>query len=88
MQYSFSPCPLLSKLSDFGMYLIAAVSAVLQGCQYTLRLISSSKDYRNIESSEYFSTLNDVVLNDAFNILGEVLDAIEDMKQMTQKREF
>ncbi|MEH2062393.1 MAG: hypothetical protein V7K50_08945 [Nostoc sp.] len=29
MQYSFSPCPLLSKLSDLGMYLIAAVSAVL-----------------------------------------------------------
>ncbi|MBG1263614.1 hypothetical protein F8S20_33300 [Nostoc sp. BAE] len=29
MQYSFSPCPLLSKLSDFRMYLIAAVSAVL-----------------------------------------------------------
>jgi hypothetical protein len=28
MQYSFSPCPLLSKLSDLGMYLIAAVSAV------------------------------------------------------------
>ncbi|AVH63503.1 hypothetical protein NPM_1690 [Nostoc sp. 'Peltigera membranacea cyanobiont' N6] len=27
-QYSFSPCPLLSKLSDLGMYLIAAVSAV------------------------------------------------------------
>ncbi|MEA5606318.1 DUF1016 N-terminal domain-containing protein [Nostoc sp. UHCC 0252] len=29
MQYSFSPCPLLSKLSDLGMYLIAAVSAVM-----------------------------------------------------------
>ncbi|AUB41940.1 hypothetical protein COO91_08031 [Nostoc flagelliforme CCNUN1] len=45
-------------------------------------------DYRNIESSEYFSTLNNVVLNDAFNILGEVLDAIDDMKQMAQKGEF
>ncbi|WP_292706540.1 MULTISPECIES: caspase family protein [unclassified Nostoc] len=30
MQYSFFPCPLLSKLSDLGMYLIAAVSAVLR----------------------------------------------------------
>jgi hypothetical protein len=30
MQYSFSPCPLLSKLSDLGMYLIAAVSAVME----------------------------------------------------------
>ncbi|MHC5755441.1 MAG: hypothetical protein ACYTXF_33330 [Nostoc sp.] len=28
MQYSFSPCPVVSKLSDLGMYLIAAVSAV------------------------------------------------------------
>ncbi len=28
MQYSFSPCPLLSKLSDLRMYLIAAGSAV------------------------------------------------------------
>ncbi|WP_375491608.1 class I SAM-dependent methyltransferase [uncultured Nostoc sp.] len=28
MQYSFSPCPLLSKLSDLRMYLIAAESAV------------------------------------------------------------
>jgi putative transposase len=33
MQYSFSPCPLLSKLSDLGMYLIAAVSAVLKAYQ-------------------------------------------------------
>ena len=64
------------------------IQAILQGCQYTLRLISSSQDYRNIESSEYFSTLNDVVLNDAFNILGEVLDAIDNMKQMAQKGEF
>ncbi|MHC5674628.1 type II toxin-antitoxin system HicA family toxin [Nostoc sp.] len=28
MQYSFSPCPLLSKLSDLRMYLIAVGSAV------------------------------------------------------------
>nr|WP_152589020.1 hypothetical protein [Nostoc sphaeroides] len=28
MQYSFSPCPLLSKLSDLRMYLIVAGSAV------------------------------------------------------------
>jgi hypothetical protein len=52
---------------------ISEIPAVLQGCQYTLRLISSSQDYRNIESSEYFSTLNDVVLNDAFNMKGRSL---------------
>lgn len=64
------------------------IQAILQGCKYTLRLINSSQYYRNIESSEYFYTLNDVFLNDAFNILGEVLDAIHGMKQMTQKGEF
>ncbi|WP_292843099.1 hypothetical protein [Nostoc sp. NMS8] len=62
------------------------IQAILQGCQYTLRLISSSQDYRNIESSEYFSTLNDVVLNDAFNILGEVLNAIDDVNNPTLQR--
>ncbi|AUB42151.1 hypothetical protein COO91_08258 [Nostoc flagelliforme CCNUN1] len=35
-----------------------------------------------------FSTSNDVVLNDAFNILGEVVDAIDEVEQMTQKGEF
>jgi hypothetical protein len=28
------------------------IRTILHGCQYTLRLISSSQDYRNIESSE------------------------------------
>lgn len=39
------------------------IRAILQGCQYTLRLVGSSKDYRRLQSSEYFSTSNDVVLN-------------------------
>ncbi|OYD99885.1 hypothetical protein CDG79_38335 [Nostoc sp. 'Peltigera membranacea cyanobiont' 232] len=59
----------------------------MQGCQYTLRLVGSSKDYRRLQSSEHFSTLNDVVLNDAFNILGEVVDAIEQVEQATQQGE-
>ncbi|WP_375466824.1 hypothetical protein [uncultured Nostoc sp.] len=61
------------------------IQAILQGCQYTLQLISSSQDYRNIESSEYFSTSNDVVLNDAFNVLGEIVDAIDGVQQATQQ---
>jgi hypothetical protein len=61
------------------------IRAILQGCQYTLRLVGSSKDYRRLQSSEYFSTSNDVVLNDAFNILGEVVDAIEQVEQATQQ---
>ncbi|MEH1793576.1 MULTISPECIES: hypothetical protein [unclassified Nostoc] len=63
------------------------IRAILQGCQYTLRLVGSSKDYRRLQSSEHFSTLNDVVLNDAFNILGEVVDAIEQVEQATQQGE-
>ena len=60
------------------------IRTILQGCQYTLRLVGSSTDYRRLQSSEYFSTSNDVVLNDAFNILGEVVDAIEQVEQATQ----
>jgi hypothetical protein len=63
------------------------IRAILQGCQYTLRLVGSSKDYRKIQSSEYFSTSNDVVLNDAFNILGEVVDAIDEVEQVNQQGE-
>ena len=63
------------------------IRAILQGCQYTLRLVYSSKDYRKIQSSEYFSTSNDVVLNDAFNILGEVVDAIDQVEQVNQQGE-
>ncbi|WP_392530103.1 hypothetical protein [Nostoc sp. C117] len=61
------------------------IRTILQGCQYTLRLVGSSRDYRKIQSSEHFSTSNDVVLNDAFNILGEVVDAIEQVEQATQQ---
>ncbi|WP_292696804.1 MULTISPECIES: hypothetical protein [unclassified Nostoc] len=44
------------------------IRAILQGCQHTLRLVQSSRDYRNIQSSQYFSTTNNVVLNDAVNV--------------------
>ncbi|MBD2526217.1 hypothetical protein [Nostoc sp. FACHB-133] len=63
------------------------IRVILQGCQYTLRLVGSSRDYRKIQSSEHFSTLNDVVLNDAFNILGEVVDAIVQVEQVNQQGE-
>ncbi|MBW4430037.1 MAG: hypothetical protein KME50_38290 [Nostoc desertorum CM1-VF14] len=61
------------------------IRTILQGCQYTLQLVGSSKDYRKIQSSEHFSTSNDVVLNDAFNILGEVVNAIDEVEQATQQ---
>ncbi|MBD2527058.1 hypothetical protein [Nostoc sp. FACHB-133] len=62
----------------------AEIRTILQGCQYTLRLVGSSKDYRRLQSSEYFSTSNGVVLNDAFNILGEVVEAIGEVEQFNQ----
>ncbi|WP_242054132.1 hypothetical protein [Nostoc sp. FACHB-888] len=59
------------------------IRTILQGCQYTLQMVGSSKDYRKIQSSEHFSTSNDVVLNDAFSILGEVVDAIGEVEQFS-----
>ncbi|MHC5747404.1 MAG: hypothetical protein ACYTXT_37115 [Nostoc sp.] len=64
----------------------AEIRTILQGCQYTLQLVGSSKDYRRLQSSEYFSTSNDVVLNDAFNVLGEIVNAIDDMEQMIKQQ--
>ncbi|MEH2383484.1 MAG: hypothetical protein V7K27_32120 [Nostoc sp.] len=63
------------------------IRAILQGCQYTLRLVGSSRDYRKIQSSEHFCTSNDVVLNDAFNILGDIVNAIEQVEQFSQQGE-
>jgi hypothetical protein len=63
------------------------IRAILKGCQQTLRLIRSTTEYRQIESSEYFSTSNDVVLNDAVNALGEVDEAIGQYEQVIQQTE-
>ncbi|MHC5897287.1 hypothetical protein [Nostoc sp.] len=49
--------------------------------------MGSSRDYRKIQSSEHFSTSNDVVLNDAFNISGDVVNAIEQVEQFSQQGE-
>jgi hypothetical protein len=65
----------------------AEIRTILQGCQYTLRLVGSSKDYRSLQSSEHFSTSNDVVLNDAFNVLEEIVDAIDQVEQINQQGE-
>lgn len=62
------------------------IRTILQGCQYTLQIVGSSKDYRRLQSSEYFSTSNDVVLNDAFNVLGEIVNAIDDVEQMIKQQ--
>ncbi|MBD6621183.1 hypothetical protein FNW02_37180 [Komarekiella sp. 'clone 1'] len=64
----------------------AEIRAILQGCQQTLRVVGSSKDYRLIQSSPYFSTTNDVYINDAVNVLGEVIGAINEVEQVTQHK--
>ncbi|WP_341531872.1 hypothetical protein WKK05_38355 (plasmid) [Nostoc sp. UHCC 0302] len=58
------------------------IRAILQGCQYTLRFIGSSKDYRQLQGSPDFSTSNNVYLKDAVNILGEVLEAILEVERI------
>uniref|UniRef100_UPI0029FED00B hypothetical protein n=1 Tax=Nostoc sp. MG11 TaxID=2721166 RepID=UPI0029FED00B len=63
------------------------IRAILQGCQQSLRLVQSTIEYRGIESSEYFSTSNDVVLNDAVNALFEVIGAIDEVEQISQYKE-
>lgn len=63
------------------------IRAILQGCQHTLRLVESSRDYRNIQSSQYFSTTNDVVLKDAVNVLFELVETINGVEQMSHKGE-
>jgi hypothetical protein len=63
------------------------IRAILKGCQQTLRLVRSTTEYRQIESSEYFSTSNDVVLNDAVSALGEIDEAIGQYQQVIQQTE-
>ncbi|WP_193199725.1 hypothetical protein [Nostoc sp. MG11] len=63
------------------------IRAILQGCQQTLRLVQSTTDYRLIQSSPYFSTSNDVYIGDAVNVLGELVEAIDEVEQITQYKE-
>jgi hypothetical protein len=60
----------------------AEIRAILQGCQQTLRFVQSTEEYRQIENSEYFSSPNDLVLNDAVSALSEVIGGIEDMQKI------
>ena len=63
------------------------IRAIVKGCQQTLRLVRSTTEYRQIESSEYFSTSNDLVLGDAVNALGEVDEAIRQYESLNQQTE-
>ena len=50
---------------------------VLAGVEQTLRLIQATPEYRRLQTSEHFTTSNDLVLNDAIQSISEVLDGIE-----------
>ncbi|WP_256874831.1 hypothetical protein [Nostoc sp. C057] len=50
---------------------------ILAGCEQTLRLIQATLEYRRLQTSEHFTTSNDLVLNDAIQSISEVLDGIE-----------
>ncbi|QLE54018.1 hypothetical protein FD724_40055 (plasmid) [Nostoc sp. C057] len=49
----------------------------MAGCEQTLRLIQATLEYRRLQTSEHFTTSNDLVLNDAIQSISEVLDGIE-----------
>lgn len=50
---------------------------VLAGVEQTLRLIQATPEYRRLQTSEHFTTSNDLVLNDAIQSISEVLSGIE-----------
>ncbi len=50
---------------------------ILAGVEQTLRLIQATPEYRRLQTSEHFTTSNDLVLNDAIQSISEVLDGIE-----------
>lgn len=62
------------------------IRAILAGCEKTLRLVGSTEEYRRLQSSEYFSTTNDVVIGDAINTLAELVEAIDEIEQLTQQK--
>jgi hypothetical protein len=50
---------------------------VLAGVEQTLRLIQATPEYSRLQTSEHFTTSNDLVLNDAIQSISEVLNGIE-----------
>ncbi len=55
---------------------IEQIKALISGTEETLRLLQSLPEYQAIESSEGFSTPNDLVLADAIQTLSEIYQAI------------
>ena len=56
---------------------IEQIKAIISGSEETLRMLQISPDWQNIESSEMFSTQNDLVLGDAIQTLAELYQALD-----------
>lgn len=52
------------------------IISILDNCKETLKFVQSSPNYQKIESSERFTTSNDLRLGDAIQSLSEVSQAI------------
>jgi hypothetical protein len=56
------------------------IMTILGGCKQTLKFVQSSAAYQEIESSERFTTSNDLRLGDAIQSLSEVGQAIANIE--------
>ena len=65
---------------------IEQIKAIISGSEETLRMLQNSSEWQNIESSETFSTQNDLVLADAIQTLAELYQALDEIQP--QKNTF
>jgi hypothetical protein len=61
---------------------------ILAGVEQTLRLIQATPEYMRLQTSEHFTTSNDLVLNDAIQSISEVLDGIEKVQLANNSDEY
>lgn len=52
------------------------IMTIILGCEHILRFVQASPTYKQIESSERFSTSNDLKMGDAVQALVEINQAI------------
>ncbi len=55
---------------------VEQIKTILQGTEATLKLVLASSEYQQIQRSQWFTTSNDFMLDDAVQVIAEVLDGI------------
>ena len=60
------------------------IMTIIEGCKQTLKFVQLSSTYQEIESSERFTTSNDLRLGDAIQSLSEVHQAILNIEFYSQ----